>query len=147
MDDEIDFDVQEDIIDDIISDDDIEDLIEDLEEDDKSTKDEDESDDNISEISDIDENFPVPTPLKTKIIKYPMLSKYELTKIIGLRATQISEGADIYINIPKNMIDPIQIAELELQQNKIPYLLHREINSTKPNESIEVIYKIETLNI
>ncbi len=48
------------------------------------------------------------------------LNKFEYARIIGARATQIAHGAFILISeIPS--LDPIEIAEKELEEEKIPF--------------------------
>jgi DNA-directed RNA polymerase, subunit K (EC 2.7.7.6) len=53
------------------------------------------------------------------------LTKYEVAKIIGLRAKQLSEGAPPLIEVPPTVTNPIKIAELELKANKIPIYIKR----------------------
>lgn len=55
----------------------------------------------------------------------PFLTKYEKTKIIGTRSKQLSDGADPFIKVPDNIIDSTVIAELELEQKKIPFIVKR----------------------
>ena len=57
----------------------------------------------------------------------PILTKYEKTKILGQRAKQINNGDQPYINIPKNIIDGYIIAEMELKQKKIPFIIRRPL--------------------
>ncbi|MEM3313174.1 MAG: DNA-directed RNA polymerase subunit K, partial [Thermoplasmatales archaeon] len=40
-------------------------------------------------------------------------SKYEKARIIGARALQISMGAPILIDVPKDITDPLKIAMIE----------------------------------
>ena len=54
-------------------------------------------------------------PLHTTI---PYLTRYEKAKIIGVRAKQLNNGADTFIDIHNNMIDGLTIAEEELKQKK-----------------------------
>jgi len=54
-------------------------------------------------------------------------TRFEKARIIGARALQISMGAPVLIEVPKEMIDPIQIAELEFQKSIIPITVKREI--------------------
>ena len=49
----------------------------------------------------------------------PFLTKYEQTKILGLRAKQINYGDTPYISVPKDIIDGYLIAQLELKEKKI----------------------------
>ncbi len=47
-------------------------------------------------------------------------SKYEKARIVGARALQVSMGAPIIIEIPKNVIDPLRIALVEFENDAIP---------------------------
>lgn len=57
------------------------------------------------------------------------LTRYEKARIVGARALQISFGAPILINKPKEMIDPIKIAQLELKSSILPLTIRREFPS------------------
>ena len=57
----------------------------------------------------------------------PFLTKYERARILGQRAKQIETGARPFINVPENVIDSYVIAELELQQKRIPFIIRRPI--------------------
>ena len=52
------------------------------------------------------------------------LTKYERARILGTRALQISHNAPILVNLTDE-IDPLQIAERELQARKIPMIIRR----------------------
>ena len=54
----------------------------------------------------------------------PYLTKYEKARIIGARALQISKNAPIFVNT-ENETDPILIAEKELREHKIPFIIRR----------------------
>ncbi len=47
-------------------------------------------------------------------------SKYERARIVGARALQVSMGAPIIIEIPKEVTDPLRIALIEYENNAIP---------------------------
>ncbi len=53
------------------------------------------------------------------------LTKFEKARIIGARALQISMGAPVIIDVPKGMIDPVDIAMLEYENNLIPITIKR----------------------
>lgn len=57
------------------------------------------------------------------------LTRYEKARIVGARALQISFGAPILAEKPKNMIDPIKIAQLELKLGILPLTIRRELPS------------------
>ena len=58
---------------------------------------------------------------------YPFLTNFERTKIIGLRANQISRGSVPFISVPKHITDVRDIARLELEQKRLPYLIKRPL--------------------
>jgi DNA-directed RNA polymerase subunit K len=53
-------------------------------------------------------------------------SKYEKARIVGARALQISMGAPIIIEIPKDVIDPLKIALVEYDNDAIPMTVKRK---------------------
>lgn len=61
----------------------------------------------------------------------PILSKYERTRILGLRSRQINSGAPPFVNVEENIIDGYVIAERELQEKKIPFIIKRPISNDK----------------
>jgi DNA-directed RNA polymerase subunit K/omega len=61
----------------------------------------------------------------------PFLTKYEKTKIIGIRAKQINNGADIFIKVPDNIIDGQIIAEMELNAKVLPFIVARPLPNGK----------------
>ena len=57
----------------------------------------------------------------------PFLTKYEKARILGQRAKQIESGSKPFVKVPENVIDGYLIAELELQQKKIPFIIRRPL--------------------
>lgn len=57
----------------------------------------------------------------------PFLTKYEKTRVLGVRTLQLDNGAEPFINIPENIIESVLIAEMELQQKKIPFIIKRPL--------------------
>lgn len=57
----------------------------------------------------------------------PILTKYEKTRILGLRVSQLNEGAPRYINVGENIIDNYIIAEKELRLKKLPFIVTRPL--------------------
>ena len=55
----------------------------------------------------------------------PFLTQYERTKIIGMRANQLSQGARPYIPVPEHVTDVAEIARMELAQRRLPFLIRR----------------------
>jgi DNA-directed RNA polymerase subunit K/omega len=64
---------------------------------------------------------------------YPFLTNYEKTKIIGLRANQLSKGSIPFIAVPKHITDVKDIAKLELEQKRLPFIIKRPL----PNGEFE----------
>jgi DNA-directed RNA polymerase subunit K/omega len=58
---------------------------------------------------------------------YPFLTQYERTRILGLRANQLSQGAAPFIIPPKYMTDVRDIARLELEQKRLPFIIKRPL--------------------
>ena len=57
----------------------------------------------------------------------PFLTKYEKARVLGQRAKQIECGANPFISVPEGIIDAHIIAELELQQKRIPVIIRRPL--------------------
>lgn len=55
----------------------------------------------------------------------PYLTLFEKTKIIGFRANQLAQGARPLVKFPEHMTDVLEIARLELEQKRLPYILKR----------------------
>ena len=64
---------------------------------------------------------------------YPYVTIYERTKIIGLRANQLSQGARPFIVVPPEVTDVKEIARLEFAQKRLPYIIKRPL----PNGTYE----------
>ena len=61
----------------------------------------------------------------------PFLTKYEKTRILGQRAKQINQGAQPLIPVDKKIIDGYLIAQLELQQKALPFIIRRPLPGGK----------------
>ena len=57
----------------------------------------------------------------------PIMSKYEKTRILGQRAKQLNSGNKPFINVPKNVMDGYLIAQEELRQKKLPFIIRRPL--------------------
>jgi DNA-directed RNA polymerase I, II, and III subunit RPABC2 len=57
----------------------------------------------------------------------PYLTKYEKARVIGVRAKQINMGAQIFIDVDPTIIDGAIIAEKELIQRKMPFIIRRPL--------------------
>lgn len=61
----------------------------------------------------------------------PFLTKYEKTRILGQRAKQLNQGAQPLIPFDKKIIDGYLIAQLELQQKALPFIIRRPLPGGK----------------
>ena len=57
----------------------------------------------------------------------PFLTKFEKARIIGLRAKQINNGCEPFVDVPPNMLEGLTIAEKELQEKNIPFIIRRPL--------------------
>jgi len=65
------------------------------------------------------------------------LTKYEITKIIGVRCEMLASGAKPLVSVPGHVTDVQEIAEMELEQRKIPFIIRREISGNYEYWKIE----------
>jgi DNA-directed RNA polymerase subunit K/omega len=72
-------------------------------------------------------------------ISLPKLTKYERVRILGMRTKQLALGAPPLVKNVSNK-SPIEIAEIELMMNMIPFKLKRPL----PNNTFE-IWKLSEL--
>ncbi len=66
-------------------------------------------------------------------MEYNAITKYEKVRIIGLRATHISNGAKPMTDI-KGLRDPVKIAEKEFSEGTIPINIVRNFPDGKKIE-------------
>ena len=65
----------------------------------------------------------------------PILTRFEKARIMGARALQLSLGAPVFIEIPKNATTSLEIAMEELKQRLIPIVIKRML----PNGDYQII--------
>ena len=82
--------------------------------------------DEIEVLSNIvrDVNNNIIDPLHKTI---PYLTKYERTRVLGQRAKQINSGSKPYVQVPDNIMDGYIIAQMELVQKRIPFIIQRPV--------------------
>jgi DNA-directed RNA polymerase I, II, and III subunit RPABC2 len=71
-----------------------------------------------------DKNGIIIDPLHKTI---PYLTKYEKARVLGQRAKQINSGASVFVKVPEKVIDGYLIAELELIEKRIPFIIRRPL--------------------
>jgi DNA-directed RNA polymerases I, II, and III subunit RPABC2 len=94
---------------------------------------------NIFESStELSENY---DPKKNKTL--PIITKYEKTRIIGIRMQQLAQGCKPYIDISELSNQSYDnIALEELKKNKLPFILKRRL----PNGIFEY-WKLDDMDI
>ena len=73
---------------------------------------------------------------------YPFITKYEYARIIGMRAKQINNGADPFVKVDREMIDGYTIAQKEMEEKKVPFIIARPL----PNGGREY-WKVQDLEL
>ena len=72
----------------------------------------------------------------------PIMSKFEYTRILGIRAKQLNNGAKPFVKVPDGIIDGYLIAKIELESKVLPFIIRRPI----PNGASEY-WKVKDLEI
>ena len=62
--------------------------------------------------------------------------RFEIARIIGARALQVQLGAPIMIDVPPDMINPVQIAELEFHHGVLPITVLESEDEVQSNPKI-----------
>ena len=72
----------------------------------------------------------------------PLLTKYEKTKVLGMRLKQLNNGCKPYISVNEKIIDNNIIVLMELEQKVLPFIIQRPL----PNNTFEY-WKLQDLDI
>jgi len=56
-------------------------------------------------------------------------TRFERARIIGARALQIAMGAPVLVDVPKGMVDPIEIARVEFEGGVLPITVKRDLGA------------------
>lgn len=72
----------------------------------------------------------------SKYVSLPIMTKYEFSQIIGLRTLQLAKKAQIFVKLPDDFkietnMDLREIAIRELKENRLPYILVRNMPNGK----------------
>ena len=63
--------------------------------------------------------------LDTNHKSQPFLTQYEKTRILGFRTNQLAQGARPLIPVPDYVKTTLEIARMELEQKRLPFLVKR----------------------
>jgi len=61
----------------------------------------------------------------------PYLTKYEYTRVRGVRLQQLASGCPPFVLLPKHVNSIEEIFEMEFQQKRLPYLIRRPMPGGK----------------
>ena len=75
------------------------------------------------------------------LIGPPKLTRFERARIVGARSLQVSLGAPILAPLTEDVVDPIDIAVVELREKVLPMTIRR----TLPEGSYQDIPLIDLL--
>tara|TARA_B100000424_G_scaffold224511_1_gene184414 strand:- start:1074 stop:1862 length:789 start_codon:yes stop_codon:yes gene_type:complete len=78
---------------------------------------------NLSKVKRNNENIIIDDLHKT----IPILTKYEKTRILGLRAKQLNNGSKPFVSVSNKIMDGYLIALKELEEKKIPFIIKRPL--------------------
>ena len=53
------------------------------------------------------------------------LSQFEKTRILGFRTNQLAQGARAFVTVPPHITSTLDIAKLELEQRRLPFIVKR----------------------
>jgi len=70
-------------------------------------------------------SFPPNQKLDINHKSIPYLTLFEKAQLIGFRANQLAQGARPLVKVPPHITDVIDIARIELEQKRMPYILRR----------------------
>jgi DNA-directed RNA polymerase I, II, and III subunit RPABC2 len=74
----------------------------------------------------------------------PFLTKYEKARILGERAMQLNAGGKPFVNVDPSILDGYLIAEKELNEKKLPFIIKRPITNGACEywkvEDLEILY-------
>jgi len=59
-------------------------------------------------------------------VRFVEYTRFEKARIIGARALQLAYGAPPLIEVPKDVRDPLRLAELEFEAGVIPIVVIRD---------------------
>jgi DNA-directed RNA polymerase subunit K/omega len=77
----------------------------------------------------------------SKNITDPILTKYEYTQCLGMRAQQLAMGAEPLIKLTEDLNDPVLIAKEEIIQRKCPFIIEKRYGE------ITEFWKLEDLTM
>jgi DNA-directed RNA polymerase I, II, and III subunit RPABC2 len=81
----------------------------------------------------IQDSYPPTAKKDRRHATAPFLTLYEKTKVMSFRASQLAHGSTPFVDVPEYLTDVYEIARMELEAKRLPYILKRPL----PNGSYE----------
>lgn len=75
---------------------------------------------------------------KEALTTTPFLTRFEVARVVGTRALQISQGAQVNVEIAGGTTDPLAIALQELRARKIDMIIRRRLPNGR-HEDVRVV--------
>ena len=82
----------------------------------------------------------------SKNITKPIMSKYEYTLCLGIRAEQISRNAEPLIKVTPDLDSPVLIAKEEIRQRKCPLILEKTFGNKKEYWKLEDLTLLDVVD-
>ena len=82
----------------------------------------------------------------SKNITQPLLTKYEYTLCLGIRAEQIARGSEPLINVTVDLDTPVLIAKEEIRQRKCPLIIEKTFGNKKEYWKLEDLTMLDVVD-
>ena len=82
----------------------------------------------------------------SKNITQPILSKYEYTLCLGIRAEQLARGSEPLIKITPDLNTPVLIAKEEIKQRKCPLIIEKKYGNNKEYWKLEDLTLLDVVD-
>lgn len=82
----------------------------------------------------------------SKNITQPILSKYEYTLCLGIRAEQLARGSEPLIKLTADLNTPVLIAKEEIKQRKCPLIIEKTYGNNKEYWKLEDLTLLDVVD-
>lgn len=82
----------------------------------------------------------------SKNITQPILTKYEYTLCLGIRAEQLARGSEPLIKLTGNLNSPVLIAKEEIKQRKCPLIIEKIYGNNKEYWKLEDLTLLDVVD-
>ena len=82
----------------------------------------------------------------SKNITQPIMTKYEYTLCLGIRAEQIARGSEPLIKLSADLNTPVLIAKEEIKQRKCPLIIEKKYGNNKEYWKLEDLTLLDVVD-